>query len=101
MNTAVINVKTSSETKEKAKQIAHDFGLNLSSMINALLHQVIQTKTLTLSASDEEPTDYLLQVLEESKEDIKAGRVIPFKQGKDALSYLDELIEDDLEHKKN
>ena len=70
MNTAVINIKTQPETKIKAQTIAKELGLNLSSIINAYLTQLIKTKTVAFSVS-EEPTKYLLDMLRKSKKDIK------------------------------
>lgn len=66
MNTAVINIKTDPVTKLKAKEVAAELGLSLSSVINGFLRHLIKTKTIIFSASDE-PTDYLLQVLKEAK----------------------------------
>ena len=62
MNTAVINIKTRPETKIKAQLVAKDLGLNLSSIINAYLTQLIKTKTVAFSVK-EEPTKYLLKML--------------------------------------
>ncbi len=87
MNTAVINIKTQPETKIKAQTVAKELGLNLSSIINAYLTQLIKTKTVTFSVS-EEPTKYLIKMLKKSQEDIKAGRVVSFKNAKDAIKYL-------------
>jgi len=70
--------------------VAKDLGLSLSSLIDAYLRQLIRTKTVTFSASREEPTEYLLDALEESKKDIEAGRVSPtFDNAKDATAWLD------------
>lgn len=89
MNTAVINIKTSPQTKKAAKAIAEELGLSLSAVINAYLKHLIRTQTVEFSLS-EEPTEYLLQALKESEEDIKAGRVSPaFDNAEDALAWLD------------
>lgn len=73
MNTAVINIKTEPEIKIKAHIVAKELGLNLSSVINAYLVQLIKTKTVIFS-TNEEPTDYLLQMLKDSRREIKAGK---------------------------
>lgn len=78
MNTAVIITKTEPKIKAKARRVAKELGLSLSALINAWLRQLIKTKTVIFSAADEEPTQYLLDALKESREDIKAGRVISF-----------------------
>lgn len=88
--TAVINVKTEPVVKLRAKRLAENLGLSLSGLVNAYLKQIIRTKTVTFSASDEEPTEYLLQMLKESREDIKTGRVSPFfSNAKEAARWLD------------
>lgn len=94
MNTAVINVKVSPDLKAQAQSLAEELGFSLSSLINACLKQMVRTKTVSFNVS-EEPTDYLIKMLEESKEGIKAGRTVNFKNGQQALDYLDKLIADD------
>lgn len=101
MNTAVINIKVQPDIKKKAQIVASELGFSLSSLINAYLKQLVKTKTVTFSASSEEPTEYLLQALRESKEDIKKGRVVSFKSGEEAIKYLDDLIEDEKNYRKN
>ncbi len=95
MNTVVINIKTQPETKIKAQTIAKELGLNLSSIINAYLTQLIKTKTVTFSVK-EEPTEYLLEMLKKSREEIKTGKISrSFSKAKDAVEYLDKMIEDE------
>lgn len=94
MNTSVITVKTPSEVKQKAQAVAKEFGFSLSSLVNAYLRQLIKTKTVHFTLS-EEPTQYLLDSLKESKEDIKAGRVSPtFNNAKEAIDWLNKEIPD-------
>ena len=90
MDTAIINIRTEPLVKKKAKRVAETLGLSLSSIIDAYLRQLIRTKTVTFSAASEEPTEYLLKSLEESRRDIEAGRVSPtFDNAKDAIAWLD------------
>jgi antitoxin component of RelBE/YafQ-DinJ toxin-antitoxin module len=91
MHTAVIITKTEPQVKVKAQKVAKDLGLSLSSLINAWLRQLIKTKTVVFSAADEEPTQYLLDALRESREDIKAGRVLSFNGGEKAIKYFQSL----------
>lgn len=89
MNTAVITIKTNPIVKKKAQKIAGDLGLTLSAVINTYLQQLIQTKTIVLSTRSEEPTEYLIKALKESRKDIAAGRVSPkFSNAKDAIKWL-------------
>lgn len=90
MNTAVINIKTNPATKKEAQKLASELGLSLSAVINSLLHQFVKTKTLTLGVS-EEPTQYMIDSLKESEQNIKNGRVSPaFDNVEDSFKWLDD-----------
>lgn len=101
MNTAVVNVKVNPVVKIQAQKVAEELGLSLSSLINAFLRQLVKTKTVTFSAVSEEPTEYLLRALRESKEDIKAGRVVSFDNAGKAIAYLDKMIVNEQKAKKH
>lgn len=89
MNTAVINVKVQPELKAEAQNLAEEMGFSVSSLVNALLRQVVRTRILIVNAA-EEPSDYLLEALKESRKDIKAGRVSPsFKTAQVAIKWLE------------
>ena len=88
MNATTIHIKTDTKTKIEAKRVAEEFGLTLTSLVNALLKQITRTKKLYLSVDKEEPTEYFKQLMREADEDIKAGRVMSFKNGRDALSFF-------------
>ena len=94
MNTTTIHIKTDVKTRDDAKKVAEDFGFTLTSLVNALLKQIARTRRLTLSM-EEEPSQYMIESLKKSEEDIKAGRVISFKSGKEALEYLDREIKNE------
>ncbi len=89
MYTTTIHVKTDVKTRNEAKKVAEDHGLSLTALINIVLKQVARTKHLTLRLDEEEPSDYLIETLKKSEEDIKAGRVSPeFHNTKDAIAWL-------------
>lgn len=89
-NTAVINIRTSPRVKTQAQAIAQRLGLNLSVLINAYLKQLVRTKTVSFSLT-EEPTDYLLKALKESKKDIKEGFISPaFDKADEAIKWLND-----------
>lgn len=92
MNTTTIHIKTDVKTRDEAKKVAEDFGFSLTSLVNAMLRQIARTKRLNLSL-DENPTPYMIEALRQSEEYVKAGRVITFKTGKDALDYLKKELE--------
>lgn len=94
MNATTIHIKTDIKTKNEAKRVAEEFGLTLTSMVNAFLKQIARTKQLYLSVRREEPTEYFKQMMREADEDIKAGRVMSFNSGKEALSYFRKLSEE-------
>ncbi len=99
--TTLISVKVQPEVKKRAQKLAYELGFTLSSLINGLLRQVIKTRTVTFSAVDETPSDYMIQALKESKEDVKAGRVTTFYEPKRVITYLDKLIRNDRKNKKS
>src|SRR3990167_8499609 len=101
MNSAVVNVKIDQKLKKRAQKVASDLGFSLSSLINAYLKELTRTKTVTFSTRKEEPSEYLIQSLKESAEDIKAGRVVSFENPKDAVDYLDKIIDADRKTKEN
>ena len=91
MNTASILIKTDPKVKESAQKTAEEMGISLTSVINRYLKHFIQTKSITFTANEEIPNQYMIDSLRESEEDYKAGRIVSFENGKDTLSYLDTL----------
>jgi addiction module RelB/DinJ family antitoxin len=94
MNTAVINIKTDKQSKQELQHIAQEMGLSVSAVINGLIKQVIRTRSVTFSLdeTDEKPTQYLLDALKESKEDIKNGNTSPtFTNADDAIAWLNSV----------
>ncbi len=100
MNTTVINIRTQRNIKKAAQQVAEDLGMNLSVLINGFLKNLIKTKTINLVDS-EEPSQYLIDSIKEAEEDIRAGRVISFKDGSKAIKYLDKMIKDERNKNKD
>lgn len=91
MNTAAIYIRTQPEVKAEAQKIAKNLGLSLSSLMDAWLRQFAKTKRVTFSAKEEKPSKYLIESLKKSEEDIKAGRVISFDSGEEAIKYFKSL----------
>ncbi len=89
-----IHIKTDTKTRDDAKKVAEEFGFSLTSLVNALLKQVVRNKALTLTVN-ERPSEYMVKSLQRSDADAKAGRVISFESGKDALKYLAHEYEQD------
>src|SRR3954465_4759867 len=98
MNTTTIHIKTDVKTRNDAKKVAEEFGFSLTSLVNALLRQIARNKTLNLNL-EENPTPYMIKSLKKAEEDEKAGRVISFASGEEALEYVRSLIDDKKKHK--
>lgn len=93
MNTTSLHIQIETDMKIQAQRTADELGLSLSAVIKALLKQFVRTKHLSVGIP-EVPNQYMINALNESEEDYKAGRVTSFESGKEALSYLDSLIKD-------
>jgi addiction module RelB/DinJ family antitoxin len=89
MNTQVITIRVDAATKKKAQQTADTLGLSLSAVLNGFLKRFVKTKTITFSASEEIPSQYLIDVIKKARENRKKGKVSPaFDNAKDAIAYL-------------
>lgn len=101
MNTEAINIKIDHKTKKAAQKLAEDLGFSLSSLLKAYLRHFLKTKTVHFSAVDEEPSDYLLEALRKSDEDVKAGRVRTFKDFEEEKQFLEAMIAKDEKQASN
>ncbi len=95
MQSAVINFTTEEEIKQEAQKTAKKMGISLSAILNHYLKHFVKTKTVVFSAEDEVPNKYLVHALKESEADVKAGRVITFKNTQEELDYLNKEIADE------
>ena len=87
MNT-VISVRTNSDIKNAAQQIAKSVGLSLSDLINSYLHQVVATRRIELYAP-EPMTPHLENLIAEVEAEIQSGKVSKkFTNAKDFLKDL-------------
>ncbi len=90
MNSAVINIRTDPNLKLQAQQLADELGLGITTLINGLLRHAVRTRSVTFTTR-EEPSDFLIESIKKSKEDIKAGRTVGFDNFDDAIAYLDKI----------
>jgi addiction module RelB/DinJ family antitoxin len=89
MNTAVIITKTEPEVKRRAQAVVKEFGISLSSLINAYLKQIVRTKKIEFTL-DEEPSEYLKKTIKQALADRKKGKASPvFNTGKEAVKWLE------------
>lgn len=89
MKTAVINIKTDTQTKQKAKKIAEELGLSLGSVLNALLCEFVRSRRLEVGT--EELSAYAIKELKASEEDYNAGRYQSFNTVGNAVAFLDDI----------
>lgn len=88
MNTTAIYIKTEPEVKARAKEIARALGMSLNSLVNAYLRKLAKTKRIT-SIIEEDPNEYLINLMKKAEEDLKKGRASPaFDNAKDAIAWL-------------
>jgi addiction module RelB/DinJ family antitoxin len=95
MQSAVINFTTEQKTKKEAQKVAKKMGVSLSMVLNHYLKYFVKTQELVFNVEEEIPNKATQKALKESEEDVKAGRVISFKSGQDALNYLAAEIQND------
>ncbi len=93
MNTTTIHIKTDVQTRNSAKKVAEGFGFSLNSLVNVVLRQIAKTKRLSFNL-DETPNQYMIESLKKSEEAEKAGKMISFASGEEALAYVRSLIND-------
>lgn len=87
MNT-VISVKVDTATKHAAQEVAKSAGLNLSTLINAYLKQVVATRRIELYAP-EVMTPSLQKAIAHIEKEIRGGKISPgYKHPKDFLAAL-------------
>lgn len=55
-NTSLLQVRTSTEDKEKASEILEGLGTNLSAVVNMMLKQIILTKGIPFQVTMNHPT---------------------------------------------
>ena len=91
MNTTSLHIKIEPVMKKQAQKTAEELGLSLSAVMKVLLKQFIRTRQLSVGLS-EMPNAYLTGSLRQSDKDIKAGRITSYKNGNDALVFLDHEI---------
>lgn len=90
MSSQVITIKIDPITKKKAQDAAEAMGLSLSSVIKGLLKQFIQKKSMTFRATDEVPSEYLINAIKQAEKDYKKRNTSPaFKTGKEMIDWLD------------
>lgn len=88
----VLNIKTDKNVKERAREIAAELGLSLSTVVNAQLKQFVRNRSVLFSLAPQ-MTAELEELLESVEEDIRADRNMsqPLRTPKELAHYLDRL----------
>jgi len=90
MGYAVVTTKVDPQIKKQAQETAQALGMPLSVVIKAFLKQFIRTKSVTFSARDEEPSEYLKSIIKQAEVNLKRGNHSPvFKTGEEAVTWLE------------
>ena len=90
MSSQVITIKVDPTTKKEAHHVAEELGMPLIVVIKAFLKQFIRTKIVTFSAINEKPSQYLIYMVKQAREDLKGGKASPtFKTGEKAVTWLE------------
>jgi antitoxin component of RelBE/YafQ-DinJ toxin-antitoxin module len=88
MKTAILNVKVNEEVKAKAQLVAASFGIPLSTLVNAYLIELGETKQVHFSAV-EIMTPKMEKITGKAIKDIDAGDTVgPFETADEAIAYL-------------
>jgi addiction module RelB/DinJ family antitoxin len=90
MSTAILTIKTDSETKRDLQIFAKDLGVTTTSVVNLLVKDALRTRRINIS-TELEPTDYLVDVMKQAEKDRKVGDYVSFDNKKDMFAYLDGL----------
>ncbi|MEX0918581.1 MAG: hypothetical protein WDZ85_01270 [Candidatus Paceibacterota bacterium] len=91
MSKTTINFKIDTEIKEEAQKLARKLGLPLSAIVNAQLHELLRTRTLTLSA-EPRMTPQLERIIADVESDRQTGANLTKTYSlKKALAHLDRL----------
>lgn len=88
-NKTVINIKADKDVKEKAKKIAKELGVPLSTIINAYLKEFIRNREVRLSLEPQLRPE-IEKILKKASEDFKKGKNISpvFSSMEEAIKYL-------------
>ena len=84
----VLNVKTDSEVKKQATQVALEMGVPMSIVVTTLLKKFINDRELVLEAPRQMSTK-LEKTLEQAEKDLKNGKFSPaFSDADSAIAWL-------------
>jgi antitoxin component of RelBE/YafQ-DinJ toxin-antitoxin module len=74
MGSVMMTIKTDPETREAVGDFARELGLTTTALVNALIRQALRDRRVVLS-TEATPTPKFESMLQESDDDVRAGRV--------------------------
>jgi addiction module RelB/DinJ family antitoxin len=85
----IINIKADKDIKERAKSIAAELGIPLSTVINAYLKEFVRNREINFSAVPRMSRE-LERLVGRAEKDLKAKKNVagPFGSARDAMAYL-------------
>lgn len=86
-NNAVINLKTDSELKKAATQVASKLGISISAVLNNELRRFVTEESVVFE-TPEVPNEKTAKQLATSKEQIMKGDYHRFDDNKESLKFL-------------
>ena len=88
MKTAILNVKVDEQIKKRAQAVAGSFGIPLSTLVNAYLMELAETRQIHFSAV-EIMTPQMEKIIEKAQKEIAVGETVgPFSTAEEAIDYL-------------
>ena len=90
IKTAIVTARIAPDTKASAEKILNELGLSVSDAVNLFYRQIIKTRGLPFRPTVEGPravedmnATEIRKMLDESEEDIKAGKVVALEEAVD------------------
>jgi addiction module RelB/DinJ family antitoxin len=88
MKTSVLSVKVDEPTKQKARAVASQLGIPLSTLVNAYLRDLAATGVVHFEVA-EQMTPQMERVIAQAEREIKNGELSPaFSDVDDAFAWL-------------
>lgn len=91
MKTAILNVKVDEQVKKRAQEVAGNFGIPLSTLVNAYLIELGNTGQINFSTV-EPMTEKMERIIEQAQKEIADGKTSgPFETLEELFDHLDNL----------
>lgn len=90
MAKVTINIKADADIKKKAQKTARELGFPLSTLINAYLHELVRTKTVSFGVPEGTLKPAVKRRLDRLEKEARTGKnlVGPFDTAEEAIFHL-------------